>query len=53
MRNCGGGRGSGTSKMQHIQMIKFQLFIPFNIFSLYIFLTVQILIILASKMLDP
>lgn len=43
--------------MQHIKIIKFQLFIPFNIFSLYICLIVQILFyftfFLASQMLDP
>lgn len=34
--------GGGLSKMRHIKITKFQLFIPFNIFSLYICLLVQI-----------
>lgn len=58
MRNAGGARcvEGETTKMQHFQMIQFQLFISLNISSLYIFLTVRILIAFLfppSKMLDP
>lgn len=47
MRNSGGVRcvEGETTKMQHFQMIQFQLFISLNISSLYIFLTVRILIV--------
>lgn len=57
MRNPGGARcGEGeATKMQHFQMIQFQLFISLNISSLYIFLTVRMLIVFfffpPSKML--
>lgn len=47
MRNSGGAQcvERATTKMQHFQMIQLQVFIPLNISSLDIFLTVQILIV--------